>query len=215
MLCFEPGEDFFGAVVHAAGDAGELGDVDAVALVGGAGDDLMEEDDLVLPFFDGDVVVGDAGELVGQVGELVVVGGEEGAAADVLVEVFDDGPGEREAVVGAGAAADLVEDDEAARGGGVEDAGGLGHLDHERALAAGELVAGADAGEDAIGDADGGAAGRDEAAHLGHERQQRDLADVGAFAGHVGAGDEEEGGGGPGAAELGELGAQSPSSLSP
>ena len=39
------------------GHAGETGDVDAVAFVGGAVDDLVEEDDLVFPFADGDVEV--------------------------------------------------------------------------------------------------------------------------------------------------------------
>ena len=192
MLRFEPVEHFSGAFIDGARHAGELGDVDAVALVGRAGDDLVEEHDLILPFLDGDVKVARHRELVVEIGQLVVVRGEERAAADLLVDVLDDAPGEREAVVGARAAADLVEDHEAARRGRVEDAGGLGHLDHERALTAGELVARADAGEDAIGDADGGAAGRDEAAHLGHEREQRGLANVRAFAGHVGAGDEQE-----------------------
>ena len=103
--------------------------------------------------------------------EFVVVGGEEGAAADVVVEVFDDGPGERDAVVGAGAAADFVEDHQAARRGGVEDVRGLDHFDHERALAAAEFIAGADAGEDAIDEAEDGFAGGDEAADLGHERE--------------------------------------------
>ena len=41
------------------------------------------------------------------------------------------------------------------RGGGiVEDVGRLGHFDHEGALAPAQFVAGADAREDAIGDAD-------------------------------------------------------------
>src|SRR3972149_5878242 len=49
----------------------------------------------------------------GEVGELVIGGGEEplGLSARVLVEVLDDGPGQRHAVEGRGAAADLVEED--------------------------------------------------------------------------------------------------------
>ena len=88
----------------------------------------------------------------------MVVGGEQRAAADVVVQVLDDGPGQREAVVGARPAADFVEDHQAARRGVVEDAGRLGHLDHERALAPGQFVAGPDAGEDPVGDADRGRA---------------------------------------------------------
>ena len=63
----------------------------------------------------------------------MVVGGEEGLGLDAggVVEVFGDGPGDADAVEGGGAAADLVEDDEAFAGGVVEDVGGLLHLDHE------------------------------------------------------------------------------------
>ena len=64
VLGFEPGEDFAGPFVDAARHAGELGDVDAVALVGRAGDDLVQEHDLVLPLLHGDVEVPHAGELV-------------------------------------------------------------------------------------------------------------------------------------------------------
>ena len=119
--------------------------------------DLAHEDDLVVPLFDGDGVVFEAVEGFRELCEFVVVGGEEGAGSvgiDIGVEVLDHGPGDGEAVVGAGAAADLVEDDEAAGGGVVEDVGGLVHLDHEGGVAACELVAGADAGEDAVDEAE-------------------------------------------------------------
>ena len=115
VLAFEVGEDFLGAVEDLGGDAGQAGDVDAVALVGASGDDLVQEDDVAFLFADGDVGVFEAGLGVLEVGEFVVVGGEEGAAADAVVQVLGDGPGEGDAVEGAGAAADLVEDDEALR----------------------------------------------------------------------------------------------------
>ena len=86
--------------------------MDAVGFVGGAGEDLVEEDDLLVPLADGDVAVHDGFAGVGEVGELVVVGGEEGAAFHLVVEVLGDGPGDGEAVEGGGAAADLVEDDQ-------------------------------------------------------------------------------------------------------
>ena len=74
----------------------------------------------------------------------------------------------------------------------IENPRRLGHLDHERALTAGQFVAGADAGENAVGQADRGFACRHKAADLGHERQQRHLADVGALARHVRAGDQQD-----------------------
>ena len=100
------------------------------------------------------VVVAQARQPLGQLGQLVVVRGEQRPAADAVVQVLRDGPGQRHAVVGAGAAADLVEDHQAARRGVVQDVGRLGHLHHERALRPAQLVAGADAREDAVGQAD-------------------------------------------------------------
>ena len=120
------------------------------------------------------------------------MGGEDGAALDGVAEVFCDAPCDGEAVEGGGAAADFVEDDETASGGVVEDGGGFVHFDHERGLAAGEVVAGTDAGEDAVDEADFCVSGGDEAAGLGHEGEEGDLADVGGFSGHVRAGEDDE-----------------------
>ena len=58
-------------------------------------------------------------------------------------------------------------------------------------MAAGQLVAGPHAGENAVGHADRGLAGRHEAADLGHQRQQGHLADVGALARHVRTGNQQ------------------------
>ena len=108
LLAFEAGEDDVCAVDDGGGEAGEAGDVDAVAFVGGAGDDAAEEDDGVALLADLNGVVFDAGEGGGEVGELVVVGGEKGTglALGRVVEVFDDGPGDGDAIEGGGTAAD-------------------------------------------------------------------------------------------------------------
>ena len=127
-------------------------------------------------------------------GHLVVVGGKKGARVDrtVLMQVFDDGPGDAQAVEGAGAAAELVDEEQAAAGGVVEDIGGLVHLDHEGALATGEVVGRAHASEDAIDHADGGLPCGHEAAHLGQQGDETHLADDGALAGHIRAGYEHD-----------------------
>ncbi len=166
--------------------------MDAVAFVRRAGHDLAQENDLVVPFAHRDVVVAHAGPRVGEGGHLVVVRGEEGARLQHVVQVLGDAPREAEPVEGAGAAPDLVEDDEAARGGVVDDERGLVHFDHEGALAARQIVAGADTGEDAVHQPDLRARRREEAADLRHQRQQGDLADIGRFARHIGAGDEQQ-----------------------
>ena len=88
--------------------------------------------------------------------QLVVMGGEEGLAAEALGRVGDvlhHGPGDAHAVESRGAAADLIQHDEALGGGVLEDFGHLGHLDHEGGLAGGKVVRCADAGKDGIHDA--------------------------------------------------------------
>ena len=132
------------------------------------------------------------GEQVGEFGEFVIVGGEEGAGASVLLEMLDDGPGDGEAVEGGGAAADFVEEDEAGRGGVIEDGGDFTHFHEKSGTATGEIIAGADAGENAVGKRELGLTRGNVATHLGHEDEERGLAEVSGLAAHVGAGDEKK-----------------------
>ena len=55
-----------------------------------------------------------------------------------------------------------------------------------------KLVRGPNACEDPVGQSDGGLFGGHEAADMGQKRDQCDLFDVGALAGHVRARDEQE-----------------------
>ena len=161
-------EDFAGAFHDGFGETGETGNFDPVTFVGGAGLNAAEENDFVGRFFHADVDVLDGGEKVGEFGEFVIVGGKEGARSGVLLEMFDDGPGDGEAVEGGGAAADFVEEDEAGGRGVMENGGDLAHFDEEGGAAAGQIIAGADAGEDAVGERQLGLARGNVRAHLGH-----------------------------------------------
>ena len=98
----------------------------------------------------------------------------------------------RKPVEGRGAAPDFVENDEAALRGVVHDVRGLVHLHHEGRLPARKIVARADAGENAIHQADLRARRRHEAPDLRHQHDQRDLPDVGRFPRHVRPGDDGE-----------------------
>ena len=71
----------------------------------------------------------------------------------------------------------------------VKDVGGFGHFHHEGGLAGGQVVHGAEAGEDPIGDADVGRAGWYLAADLGQQLNQFELAQLVALAAGVGAGE--------------------------
>ena len=100
-------------------------------------------------------------------------------------------PGQRQAVVGGGAAADFIHQHRAVLGGVVQDVGGFGHLHHEGRTAGSQIVRRADAGEDAIHRADGGLGGRHVTADVRHQHNQRRLPHIGAFTAHVRAGDDQ------------------------
>ena len=119
----------------------------------------------------------------------MVVGGEERLRPFLLRAVFQHRPGDGHPVKGGGAPADLVQDQQGVLRGAAEDVGHLRHLHHKGGLPGGEVVAGADAGEDPVHNADMGMGGGDEAPHLGQQDDQRHLAHIGGLARHVGAGD--------------------------
>ena len=194
FVLFEAGEDLARAADHAGREAGESRHLDAVAAVRSPRHHLAQEDDLILPFAHQQMRIGDSRQRVGQVGELVVVRGEERLRPRLRArgEVLGHGPGDAEAIEGRRAPADLVEHDEAARRRGVEDARGLLHLHHERRLPARDVVGRADAGVDAVDDRQLGLPRRHEGAGLGHQAEQGRLSQVRALAAHVRPGDDEQ-----------------------
>ena len=122
----------------------------------------------------------------------MIVCGEEGLGCPFrrVVEVFRDRPCDAQAVEGARAPADLVEEDEALGRRVVENVRRLVHLYEKGALAPGQIVRGAHPREDAVHDADPGGSRGDEGADLGHEDDEAHLAEIGALPGHVRPGDE-------------------------
>ena len=108
------------------------------------------------------------------------------------MQLLDDRLGDCHAVEGAGASPDLIQDHQAARGGQAHDRCRFDHFDHERAAPRGNVVVGANARENAIDDPNVCRLGGHETAHLGHEDDERHLAQVGTFAGHVRAGEQHD-----------------------
>ena len=154
----------------------------------------MQEHDAVAVFGGIEVHVDDAGQLVGECGELKIMGGEQRECADACREVARRRRGEREPIEGAGAAADLVHQHQTARRRVVQDVGGLRHLDHERRAAPGKIISRTDAGEHAIERSDLRRRGRHEAADVREDHDQCRLAHEGALAAHVRAGDHPHAG---------------------
>ena len=185
-------QHLLGAGDHRPRQAGKLRHMDAVGTVRRSGRHLVQEDHLTLPLLDPHAMAREGRKPLGQVGQLVIMGREEGAAAIDLVQVLDAGPGDRQAVESGGAAADLVEDHQRTLAGLVEDDGGLDHLDHEGRAAARQIVGRTDTAEQTVDDAEMGRLRGHEGADLGEHGDQRVLAQKGALARHVGAGDQPD-----------------------
>ena len=77
---------------------------------------------------------------------------QRSSCSEYRVQVLGHRPSDRDAVVGRRPPADLVEEDEAARGRRAQDRARLRHLHHERGLPPHEIVARADAREEPIDD---------------------------------------------------------------
>ena len=127
-----------------------------------------------------------------QFGQLVVVRREKRLCAGFLLvaQVLHHRPRNRQAVKRAGAAPDFIQNDEGFCGRVAQDVRRFAHLHHERGLSAGEVIRRADAGENAVGDGDFRFLRRDERPDVRHQRNQRHLPHVGAFARHVRPGDD-------------------------
>ncbi len=154
----------------------------------------MQEDQFTIVFARLQAEIIDVFQALIQLRQFVVMGGEQGAAADGIMQVFGACPGDGQAVPGRGATADFIENDKGALGCLGQDGCGFDHLHHEGRTALGQVVASADTRKQAINDTQMHGLGRHEQAGLGHDDQQGVLAQVGRFTGHVWAGDKGQAG---------------------
>ena len=150
----------------------------------------MQQDKIALPFARADMVERKRVQRFGKPRQLMIMGCEQTAAPVHLVDRLDHRPGEREPVIGRGAAPDLVENHEALRGRLREDRRGLDHLDHEGRSPARQIVARPHAAEQSVDQPEGRGACRYEGACLREHDDQSVLAQEGRFTAHIGAGDK-------------------------
>ena len=115
-----------------------------------------------------------------------------GAVRFALEQILADRLRDRKPVDRAGAAPDLVDQQQAALRRAAQDVRRLGHLDVEGRLSRGQVVARADAREDAVDDAERRRLGGHERADLREDHDQRGLAQVGRLAAHVRPGQQDE-----------------------
>ncbi len=125
-------------------------------------------------FFCRDVVIHHAVQLFLHGSQLVIMRGEQRAYAPARTarKFFHHGPGKGQTIEGAGAASDLIQNDERLRRGVVEDVRRLLHLHEERGASAREVVTRADAREDPVQGAETHPRGRNERTRLRHRGDQ-------------------------------------------
>ena len=138
----------------------------------------------------GDVVVGDEAPVFGQRAQLVKVRREKYHRRLLLEseQKLADRLRDREAVERAGAAADLVDQQQRPVRAASQDVRRFGHLQVERRLPRCEVVAGADAREDPVDGPERHCLCRHERADLRGNRQQADLPQIRRFSAHVRSG---------------------------
>src|SRR5437016_3416255 len=133
LLCdvmpgLEQFEDLPGARHDRSGQSREPAHVNSIGAVGATGLEPVHEDDFLADLAHRHVEVADVLELFGELRQLVIMRRKDRLAPDAVVQAFGDGPGDRHAVVGRGPTADLIEEYQAAAGGGVQDRARLTHL---------------------------------------------------------------------------------------
>ena len=129
-------QNVFRAIQDFARQTGQPRDLNAVALVRAAGHDFAQENDLLVPFPHRDVEVDHSLPIHCQLGQLVIMGREERAGLDFVVQKFRHAPRNRQAIERRGPAPNLIKNDEAALGRIVYDVRSLVHLNHESRLPA-------------------------------------------------------------------------------
>ena len=129
---------------HRAGNPGKSGHFHTVAAVRGAGNQLVQKENVVVVLAYGNVHGKHASDAAFERRKLVIVGGKERAqfAACPLGKVFHHGPGKGHTVVGACATPNLVQNHKASAGSLPQNTGCLHHFDHKGTLTLCKVVRG-------------------------------------------------------------------------
>ena len=117
---------------------------------------------------------------------------KQGETAAALNQMIRNGPCQCQTVESGCATTDFIHQDKRVFCRAVQDGGRFGHLDHESRSAASQIVSCADAGENTVNRSDDNLIGRNEAAYISQQDDQRRLSHVSRFAAHIGAGNQKE-----------------------
>ena len=122
--------------------SGELSHCNAVRTTRPSRHEPAQKHHLIFPFPGLEVAVADPRPRARQVGEFVIVRGEKRPRAQSrrVVEMFEYRPCDRQAIKGAGASPDLVENQQAASRGSPQDFCRFAHFHHKGRLTPGKSV---------------------------------------------------------------------------
>lgn len=133
-----------------------------------------------------------AGPAARHIRQRVKMGREQRPTAVHARQILQTREADRDPILGRRAPAHLVHDDKGPARRGAQDIRRLEHLDHEGGLVAEEIIRRPDPAEELVDDAEFGVGGRHEGAGLCEDGDEGVLPEEGAFAGHVGPGEEPD-----------------------
>ena len=163
--------------------------MDAVGAFRHARRHLVQEHHLTLPVLDPHGMQTKRLQRRRQRGKFVIMGGEQRPRTVDVVQVLDAGPSDGEAVIGGGAAADFIQNHQAARPSTVENGRRFHHFHHEGGAPPRQIVGRPHPREKTVHHAHARAFRWHEETSMGHHRDQRILSQERAFTRHVGAGE--------------------------
>ena len=145
-----------GASDHCVRYACELGNLNAVAVIGAATHNAAEKGDIISAFFNRNIVVFHSINQVFQRCQLMIMRCKQSSRTDtpLIRNVLHDSTRNAHAVIGRGAAADFVEDNQTGFCCLIQDIRDLAHLHHKGGLTACQIVRCTDTGEHPIHNAD-------------------------------------------------------------
>ena len=174
-------QNIVGTVHYAARHSGNLCHMNTEGVLAATRFQLAQEDNLAIHLLHTHVEVLDAREILLHLVQLVIMSGKEGASLRLLVlmQIFHDSPGDGNAIVGGCSTTQLIEKYQRAGRHIVQNVGSLRHLHHKGRFTQRDVVAGSHTGEDLIYQTYPCTLGRNKAAHLSQQHDERRLAEQG------------------------------------
>ena len=157
------------------------------AMLGTALGQCPQENHLTVHLLDPDMVVPDMGEASRHLVQFMIVRGKKHLCRTLrnIMEIFGNSPSNRNAIVGAGSPANLVQQDQGTIGQVIQYIGRLVHLHHKGTLARSQVIRSSDTSKNLVHQTDSSRFSRNETPNLSHQYNQRGLPQDRRLTGHI------------------------------